>query len=604
VDTELVDVDYAGGTGATTYVGRIPLADRSGSPASLWIGVGAAYFCVDNDSTFNSNCGDGYSVRKYELKIGHTTEPTGVIQQIGNKARFGLFEFKSSSQGARMLVGVGSRQSIDWSDNDVETFNTNTAAMVDAVQESFLSTWTPLAESLYESVRYVAQINSANTTGSYVYPIAFSGGNSNGVNFQASGVGSIGSSEISALSGGETCPTGYIANACGRDPYFFGKNHTPPWASTSQVVNCCRTFVILFTDGEPTEDQGIPNSLQDYAHALHGVHCTGNDTNAPPRPINGTCNSNTVTPFSELLAEHKTDYVDNGSHYLDEVAYWAHMNDMRPCSGTANGTIAVLNVTGHCLPGTQNVTVYSFFAFGNINGRGILAQTARLGAFEDANGDGIPQAGEWDKENNFTGAPVPDGIPDAYFESSNVDDLQDKMLATIASILRRSSSGSSVSVLATASTGEGALYQSYFYPTTLEPSTLNDVKWIGYTQSLFIDTYGNLREDTDANAKLDYKNDRIIKTRFDTATNLVRVDKFEDANGDGLPDDKNSDGVVRYPEDCSPCNGLLSDVLPVWEAGEQLALKDASTRTILTWIDSDHDGIVDTGEQMPFTTAN
>ena len=237
-------------------------------------------------------------------------------------------------------------------------------------------------------------------------------------------------------------------------------------------------------------------------------------------------------------------------------------------------------------------------------GEEFLRKLLRLGGFEDANGDGIPQTGEWDKENNYSGAAVPDGIPDAYFESANVDDLQDKMLATIASILRRSSSGSSVSVLATASTGEGALYQSYFYPTTLEPSTLNDVKWTGFTQSLFIDTFGNLREDTDGNKKLDYKNDRIVKTRFDTAANLVKVDKFEDLNGDGLPDDKNSDGVVKYPEDCNPCNGLLSDILPIWEAGKQLALKDASTRTILTWVDSDHDGIVDTGEQIPFTTAN
>ena len=58
-------------------------------------------------------------------------------------------------------------------------------------------------------------------------------------------------------------------------------------------------------------------------------------------------------------------------------------------------------------------------------------------AFADSNNDGIPQTNEWDKENNLTGAATPDGIPDAYFESSNVDDLQDKLLATIASILRR-----------------------------------------------------------------------------------------------------------------------------------------------------------------------
>ncbi|MBV6468526.1 MAG: hypothetical protein NBKEAIPA_00392 [Nitrospirae bacterium] len=595
-------VSVASGSGANGYEGRIPLADRGSNPNPIYIHTDAAYFCVENDNSFDSNCGDSFSLRKYLLKIGYATEPTGVIQQIGSKARFGLVEFKSSSEGARMLVGAGSRQSIDWSGSSVETFNTNMAAMVDAVQESYPSTWTPLAESLYETARYVAQIQSTFSSG-YVYPIAFSGGVSNGVNFATSGAGSIGMSEISALGASETCPAGYIASACGRDPYFFGKNHTPPWASTSQVVNCCRTFVIIFTDGEPTQDQNIPAAIQDHGHAHHGQHCTGSDNLAPPRPIDSTCNTHSLTPFSDLLSEHKTSYADSGSHYLDDVAYWAHTNDLRPCNGTADGTIAGLGVTGHCLPGTQSLTVYSFFAFGNINGRGILAQTARLGAFEDSNGDGIPQTNEWDRENNYTGAAVPDGIPDAYFESSNVDDLQDKLLATIASILRRSSSGSSVSVLATASTGEGALYQSYFYPSTIEPSTLSDVKWTGYTQALFIDTFGNTREDTNQDGRQDYKVDKIIKTRFDTVSNSVKVDKYVDSDGDGMPNDQNGDGQITVA-DCNPCGQLLSDILPIWEAGKQLALKDSSTRTILTWVDSDHDGFVDAGEQIPFTTAN
>jgi type IV pilus assembly protein PilY1 len=601
ISTETVSV--ASGGGVNGYVGRIPLVDRGSNPNPIYINTDAAYFCVDNDGTFNTNCGDSFSGgRKYELRIGYATEPTGVIQQIGSKARFGLVEFKSSSEGARMLVGAGSRQSINWVNSDVETFTTNTAAMVDAVQESYPSTWTPLSESLYETARYVAQIKSTFASG-YIYPIAFSDSRSSGVNFAANGAGSIGTSEVTVLGTGESCPAGYITNACGRDPYFFGKNHTPPWASASQVVNCCRTFVIIFTDGEPTEDQNIPAAIQDYGHSYHGTHCTGSDGAAPTRPINGTCNTHAATPFSDLLAEHKTDYADNGRHYLDDVAYWAHTSDLRPCNGTADGTIAALGVTGHCIPGNQNVTVYSFFAFGNINGRGILAQTARLGGFEDENGDGIPQTGEWDKENNLTGAATPDGVPDAYFESSNVDDLQDKLLATIASILRRSASGSSVSVLATASTGEGALYQSYFYPSTIEPSTLNDVKWTGYTQSLFIDTFGNTREDTNQDGRLDYKVDRIIKTRFDAVSNSVKVDKYVDSDGDGLPNDQNGDNQVTVA-DCNPCGNLLSDILPIWEAGKRLALKDASTRTILTWVDSDHDGVVDSGEQMTFTTAN
>ncbi|MCI1278293.1 MAG: hypothetical protein LKG23_04825 [Nitrospira sp.] len=602
VDPERASVNYSSGIGANTYVGHIPLADRNSSPGTITIHVAGAYFCVDNDTTFDSNCGDSYSVRKYHLKIGYTNEPTGVIQQIGGKARFGLMEFKSNSEGARMLVGAGSRQSIDWSGTGVETFTTNTAAMVDAVQESYPSTWTPLSEALYETARYVAQIQSTFSAG-YVYPVAFSGGVSNGVNFATSGAGSVGTSEITALVGTETCPSGYITSACGRDPYFFGQNHTPPWSASSQVVACCRTFVIVFTDGEPTQDQNVPTALQDYAHAHHGQHCLGNDSAAPPRPINGTCNLHAATPFSDLLAEHKTDYADNGSHYLDDVAYWAHTSDLRPCSGTSDGTIAGLAVTGHCIAGTQSMTVYSFFAFGNMNGRGILAQAARLGGFEDANNDGIPQTSEWDKENNLTGAATPDGIPDAYFESSNVDDLQDKLLATIASILRRSASGSSVSVLATASTGEGALYQSYFYPSTIEPTTLSDVKWTGYTQALFIDTFGNTREDTNQDGRLDYKVDKIIKTRFDSVSNSVKVDKYVDTDGDGLPNDQNSDNSVTVA-DCNPCGQALSEILPIWEAGKRLALKDSTTRTILTWVDSNHDGVVDASEQIAFSTAN
>ena len=607
VNTELTDVQSA--AGPTSYIGRIPLADRSGTPATLWVGVDAAYFCVDNDSSFNSNCGDGYSLRKYELKIGNSTEPTGVIQQVGSKARFGLFEFKPAGDGARMLVSPGSRQTVNFSDMDIETFNTNTAAMIDAVQESFPSTWTPLAESLYETARYVAQINSTYVPGSYVFPIAFSGGISNGVALAANGVGSLGvdtgsgtdTPEHKVLTGSETCPAGYITNACGRDPYFFGTNHTPPWVGASQPVNCCKTFVLIFTDGEPTEDLNIPAGIRTYASAISGIPCVGG--NATIHAPNGVCNTNPATPPATLLGEHRTDYASNGSHFVNDVAYWAHQNDLRPCTGTADGTIAVLAVTGHCLPGTQNLTIYTFFAFGNISGREILMHTAQQGAFEDANNDGVPQVTEYDKENNFTGVSTPDGIPDAYFESSNVDDLQDKLLSTISSILRKSAAGSSVSVLATSTTGEGALYQSYFYPSTIETATLKDVLWTGYTQSLFIDTFGNLREDTVQDKKLIYTQDKILITRYDTTANLVKVDYYDDLNGDGLPDDKDSNGIINNL-DCLPCDRLLSSIAPVWEAGTQLGLKDSSTRTILTWVDTDNDGVVDAGEQIPFTAAN
>jgi type IV pilus assembly protein PilY1 len=478
----------------------------------------------------------------------------------------------------------------------VETFNTNTAAILDGIGESFPATWTPLSESLYEATRYVAQINSTFLSTAYVYPIAYSGGNSNGVAFGATGVGSVGTSEITALTSPETCPAGYITNACGRDPYFFGSNHTPAWATTSTQVSCCKTFVVLVTDGEPTQDLNIPAGIQDFAHGKHGLHCVGGSTtiHAP----NGTCNTNAGTPAATLLGEHKTDYASSGTHYLDDVAYWAHTNDLRPCSGTADGTIAVLGVTGHCLQGFQNISVYTFFAFGNIAGREILMHTAQLGGFEDTNGNNLPDlASEWDKVVNATGAPGTDGIPDTYFESSNVDDLQERLMATITAIIRKSASGTSISVLATASTGEGSIYQAYFFTSDVGQAGAN-VKWTGYTHSLFVDGFGNFREDTIQDGKLVYEQDRIITTRYDNnplspTYQKVLVDKFEDLNGDGVADS----ATPILTSD-------LKSIIPVWEAGKELAYTTSGARTILTWVDANNNGIVDPSEQIDFNTAN
>ena len=612
VNTQQAKIGYNAGVGANTYVGRIPLADRGTSPATIYIGTDAAYFCVDNDNSFNSNCGDAYSVRKYQLKFGLSAEPTGVIQQIGSQARFGLFEFKPAGDGARMLVGLGSRQSIDFSGSTVETFTTNTAAMVDAVGESFPSTWTPLSESLYETARYIAQINSTYLAGSYVFPIAFAGGISNGVPFATAGVGSIGAPEISALTGAETCTAGagYITNACGRDPYFFGSNHTPAWATTSTQVRCCKTFVIIVTDGEPTQDTNIPAGIQDYAHGHHGVHCTGADVSSPTAPINATCNANQATTAPYLIGtspaatgtsgEHKTDYANSGNHYLDDVAYWAHTNDLRPCTAAGgDGTIAVLNVTGHCLQGLQNISVYTFFAFGNIAGRELLMHTAQLGGFEDSNNNNIPDlVTEWDKVINATGAPGSDGIPDNYFESSNVDDLQDRLMATITAILRKSSSGTAISVLATSASGEGSVYQAYFYTSNVGQGGAN-VRWTGYAQGLFIDHLGNFREDTDQDGRLIYKNDLIVTTRYDNnpaslTFGTVLVDKFADLNEDGSADSATP-----------TIAGLgLKDILPFWEGGNRLANIASTSRNLITWVDSDNNGLVGAGEQMQFSTAN
>lgn len=597
----------SGSNADLTYVGRIPAATYPGTPNNIFIHIeDDGDMCIDEDN--GTNCPDGDSFAETELNqiaFAMYTEPTGVIQQIGPQARFALAVFNNSGadNGLRILTGAGSRQSIDFAGTTVETFNTNTAAMVDAVDEAFPATWTPLGESLYEVARYVAQVNSAFYTTQYVYPIAFSGGTSNGVSFGSSGVGGIGGAEISALTGAEVCPPGYINNACGRDPFFYGSNHTPAWASSSTQVRCCKTFVMVFTDGEPTQDGGVPNSINQYANAnaqpYAGTYCTGNRGVPFVDPPGSTCNNDPSTPNNVLLKQHRTDYADSGRHYLDDVAYWAHVNDLRPCSGTADGTIPVLGISGHCLQGLQNLTVYTFYAFGNISGREILMHAAQLGGFEDTNGNKLPDlTSEWDQVNNRTGAQGADGIPDTYFESSNVDDLQERLLASLTAILRKSASGTSISVLATSATGEGSIYQAYFFTSDVGQGGAN-VKWTGYTHSLFVDGFGNFREDTDQDGKLTYEQDLIITTRYDNnpaspTYQKVLVDKFADTSP--------ADGVA---DSATPTfTGDLKSIKPIWEAGKELALSTSASRKVLTWVDTDNDGIVDPTEQIEFNTAN
>jgi len=604
---------------SATAAGRVGLASP---PANLYFhlrgsGSLAGWLCMDDDATAPSSgassCSDAdaFSEGQLQLRVALESAPRGVLQDFSGRARFGLMQFGgAASTDIEILVPIGARQARDYTGTIIETFTTNTAAMVDAVDELFHKGQTPLAEAIYEAIRYFAQLPSAYNSTSFVFPLAFSPAVALGVN----GVGSMGNGsggspaipEESVLTGTETCPAGYIANACGRDPYFFGSNHSPAWASPSAVATCCKSYVILFSDGRADMNVDLPANAQGLKeiaayHPYHGTHCTSSNTADPPSPIT-TCSQATTLDGAEILSQHKADR--NLGHWMDELAYWAHTTDLR------QATIPVINEAGHDLPGFQNLTFYAFQAAGDPIGRDFLMHLAVAGAFEDMNGNNLPDNGlsgasaapcnmtdlttpcEWDKFNNATGAAGRDNIPDAFFKSQNVEEMAEKLTATLNAILQRSSSGTAASVLASSTTGEGSIYQAFYYPTTTEG--FNSIKWTGYLQGLFVDAFGNSREDTDQDGKLIYQNDKIVVTRYDSAIGEVVVDKYADSNGDGKADSAT----------CSPCGQKLKDLLPLWEAGKQLALKDSSSRKILTWVDSNDDDLVNSGEQISFDTTN
>ena len=103
---------------------------------------------------------------------------------------------------------------------------------------------------------------------------------------------------------------------------------------------------------------------------------------------------------------------------------------------------------------------------------------------------------EWDKDG--------DAIPDTYFEASDGYALEARLLSAITDILKRAASGTAASVLATNNQGAGTSVQAYFKPVVQEG--LEEAMWQGYMQSLWVDPWGNLREDTNGNQALDVFN--------------------------------------------------------------------------------------------------
>jgi type IV pilus assembly protein PilY1 len=329
-------------------------------------------------------------------------------------------------------------------------------------------------------------------------------------------------------------------NNLGDDPYYNG----------TEFVECADSFVILITDGGSSYDRMIPDSLKDY----------DKDGNDP-----GT-------------------YPDSGSDYLDDVALYARTTDLRPD-----------------LDGDQNLILYTIYAFGgdtddpdadpqaSSHAEQLLKDAARNGGFEDKNGNNLPDlTSEWNANE--------DDDPDTYYRADNGYELEAKLIAAVNDILSRAAAGSAVSVLATTGEGEGNMVQAYFRPVV--PVGLDEVKWVGYLQSIWVDSRGYLREDTNEDGILNVEEDNVISYYLDPASGDTKIKRFAVNQSAPYPDVEN---------DTYELIGL-SEIHPLWEAGKLLAERDPGTRKIFTYLDKDKDGQVDdtdglfnaTGEVVSF----
>jgi len=153
---------------------------------------GKYYVADDNLYVCNdSNCGSYTNTYNMKVYVGDQLPQEGILLQASDKINFGIMNFNpgykfednqnSVRDGGNVMVDLGST-------------GTN---LITQVENTDPSTWTPLAETLYESLRYFQATSSAYNGGTY----------------------------------------------SGKDPI---------------TANCMKNFVLILTDGESTKDRNIP----------------------------------------------------------------------------------------------------------------------------------------------------------------------------------------------------------------------------------------------------------------------------------------------------------------------------------------------------------
>lgn len=457
----------------------------------------------------------------------------GVLQTVvGARARVGL-EFYNTNTGGKIITDVG---------KDKVSGGKTVSSLSDTINQINLSnpnTNTPLAEALWTATGYFAQ---QDTITGYSSP---------------SGTGPNYSNEYGTTNSA--------------DPMNFGTGGQPRWPV------CQKNFVLLMTDGEPCSDGNIPTNVRDFPIGKSPFRCVVG-TNYQSCPA--TSGTGYSFPASSLVNNQcggsgvkSTNGDESG---VEDVALFMHTTDLRN-----NPTIGKDNISGF-----QNITLYTVFAFGQ--GSTLLKYASINGGFENSGPSEVPSTGSpsnWDKNG--------DGVPDTYFEATEGDELERAVKDAFSGILKRASSGTAASVLASGEGSGANLIQAVFYPRR---SVGNDIIWwTGSLQNMwyFVDPFfanATIREDTDNNAVLHLVNDRIVQFFFDPVSQLTQVKRWHSDNN-GLQ--TTADTTLSF-----------ENIHSLWEAGKKLWERDlsASSRTIYT---NNIGGSLDTSATMTvFSTAN
>ncbi|MDA8089004.1 MAG: hypothetical protein M0Z61_02095 [Nitrospiraceae bacterium] len=479
-------------------------------------------------------------VNTFNVKVQVPIGVEGVLQRVvAAKARVGLAVFGSpwneppygngNGDGANIIVNVAGQ---------------SLSSVVNQINNTKPTSNTPTAEALFEVAGYMGQ-----ASGDF-----------------------------------NQCPTGPGPNYSGGkytvnsndDPYNYGSG------GKTQYPTCSKSFVLLITDGEPCEDGEIPSEITNWAAQQSPFVCTNSGSlsdgsltgNCPamcsdghtPAYYGGTCPAGTVLYPAE--PSFLSCPAGNAAAGLEDVALWMHDGNPTGIGGAADD---IRQMQPGKPGGINSISLYTVYAFGHGYSSTLLKYAAINGGFNGSldNKPDVGHQSEWTTSGT--------GDPDNFFDASEGTDLENALTNALSSMLKRASSGTAASVLASGQGSGASLVQAVFYPRR---SFGNDViNWTGAVHDFwyYVDPFFNysntLEPDNDYNLTL--TKDDVVQFYFDQNLGNTMADRFlSNANGSTGAEDTGVDGK-NSPVPFESLNNL-------WEAGLKLWNQSPSSRSIYT----------------------
>ena len=508
-------------------------------------------------------------------KHANNAKPQGLLHIYREKMDFGLMTYSHdrTQSGGVVRKNIGYIDG-EWNEDSGLEIQQNNESMVRYINQYSQKGWDPLAEMYYDAIRYF----KGNKAGSKAYCGAIKQSDDN---FKVVGcqdnAGSwwidpvkdwceknniiIFNDEYPSREHDELPGTSFFPHAPWPaytvEPNFSGGNDYPYDINVADLTDEVGNWEA--SNGTTSNDWYVGNILGGLTNgscalpktvtalsSAYGI-CPTEPTGDPYR-VNG---SGDLDPSGAL-----------GNFYLAGIAHHAYTHDLRPG-----------------IKDFQNVRTWAVAFQGTPNAvynapeppMNQMWLAAKYGNFDDLNENGKPDTGEWEDPDRVdkNGKPLPNG----YYPASDGSKMVDAIQNIFDKILETTASSTAVSVLSNSGQGEGNLVQAYYRPRM---SIGNEsVDWVGFVQSLWIDEFGYIREDT--------TNDNVLVKTQDY------VVRYVEGSGSAAAQIFAVDANNPYPdfENDTPDEVPLEEVKVLWDAGRVLSITDPADRNIFTYINKD-----------------